>query len=112
MTHYYSGQQYNIQSRLKREKRCFKELVCLHLQVKQDREDLPGWRPMPRDNFWPICPSVGDSFMMKAYWYYPDKDDDDGRSEWKTWIVVQRDLVKSGPTAREMNGVVLFTVGV
>lgn len=108
--HYYSGESYHIQDRLKCEGRNCDELICVQFRVESVSQEIPGWRPLPHRELWPVCPLVGDTFMMKSYWYREEESQEEDKVEYKQWMVISRVLMSSGPRAREMNGIVLLTV--
>ena len=106
--YYYSGQNYNISSRLARENRNI-EGVCLQFGTRESKAGLAGWVPLPKEEFWPICPSVGDSFYMDSY-YESCEEEPEERTVYKHWKVLHRYIMCSGPDAKEMRGIVHILV--
>ena len=104
--YYYSGQNYNISSRLARENRST-DGVCLQFDTIESMNGEPGWCPLTTEEYWPICPSVGDTFVMESYY---EEEDTEEKTAYKKWKIISRDIMFSGPAAKEMNGIIRFLV--
>lgn len=98
--YFYSGQDYNISSRRSREKH--EVGVCLQFVTNKESD---GWHPLTKEEFWPICPAVGDQFMLESY-----HNDEEVKTKYMKWCVSCRDILPSGPSADTMGGVVILKV--
>ena len=107
--YYYSGQNYNISSRMERENRNTQG-VCLQFYTHESMEGSAGWVPLTSEDFWPICPSVGDTFSMKSYYDHACDEESVEKTAYKRWKVISRNIMCSGPAAKEMNGIVFILV--
>ena len=97
----YSGQNYNIVPRLSKEGKST-DLLCLQFETEDSMKGIESWMPLSKEDFWPICPGVGDTFLMDSYF--------GEQTEHLTWKIVRRIIFTSGPAAQDMRGIVILVV--
>ena len=88
--------------------------VALQLDTVESCNGAPGWRPVSDGEFFPVCPIVGDTFLMNAYYSKGAEANEDGCCNfgYKRWRVVSRSLILSGPSDVTTSGIVQLLVEV
>jgi hypothetical protein len=105
MTYFYTGQNYRIVERLRRDNREYQEGIAIQLHTNASWNGTEGWAPYSVEELFPVCPVVGDTFMLKGY-YSTGHEESVGETEFKWWRVIARSLHLSGPSATKMHGIV------
>ncbi len=109
MARFCTGEHSGIINRLRLDGREYREIVSLHINTVASCNEIPGWCPFPDEELFPVCPIVGDTFLMDGYYSDGDKESE---LEKKWWRVVSRSLSISAPSAIMMNGIVELFVEV
>lgn len=110
MSHFVTHESF-IHERLHRDGRDLNEIVVVQIETPASIDGGVGWRCILRpDVYWPCAPLVGDTFMGRGEWRVAADEEIRDESDCCNWIVLERRLLYSGPSATTMSGILLLVV--